>query len=264
MLTLIRQLRKPRSVRSYSTEELRRHHTDSNSTGQYHGQNGGEFVGDFVFGGIDGVVTTFAIVAGVVGADLSASIVLVLGLANLLADGFSMAIGNYLSIKSEKERYDHEWQEEAYEIETIPEEERKEVEAIYRNKGFEGKALQYAVDTITADKDRWIHEMMYEELGLTSETRSPFKGGFVTYVAFIVIGFIPLLSFVLALMFPGLSTYTFMLSITFTVIALFAIGALKTLVTPRSLWRSGLETLLMGGLAAIVAFVVGYLLRGLA
>ncbi len=267
MVSFFRNLRRPRSVRSYSVEELRQKHSHAAKGGEsegLHGTSSGEYVGDFVFGGIDGVVTTFAVVAGVAGADLSASVVLILGIANLLADGFAMGVGNFLSIRSEKERFTHEWKEEAYEIETIPELERKEVETIYREKGFSGETLTAAVQTITADKERWIKEMLFEELGLTADTRSPLKGGIVTYLAFIIIGFVPLFAFVLAWFMPGVGEYTFVLSVVLTAIALFAIGALKTLVVARSMWIAGLETLFMGGLAAIVAYMVGYLLRGLA
>lgn len=221
----------------------------------------GEHVGDFVFGGIDGVVTTFAVVAGVAGADLSASIVLVLGLSNLLADGFAMAVGNFLSIRSEHERYARERTQELYEIEHMPEHERKEVEDIYRAKGFSGDTLTHIVETITADKDRWLNTMLQDELGLARDNRSPIKGGLITYGAFIIIGFIPLLSFVAAIFLNPLRPYTFTISVVLTAVALFTIGALKTLVVDRPFWRSGMETLFMGGLAAIVAYVVGYLLK---
>ncbi len=246
-----------------SVKELAAEHESENQE-SLHGHKSGEHVGDFVFGGIDGVVTTFAVVAGVAGADLSASVILVLGLANLLADGFAMGIGNYLSIKSEKERYQHQLEEERYEVEKIPEHERREIEEIYRGKGFKGEALAAAVVTITSDKDRWVREMMFEEHGLTEDVRSPLRGGIVTYVAFIVIGFVPLLSFVLAIFLPGLQDSTFGISVALTILALFFIGALKTLVVRQSLFRAGMQTLMMGGLAAIVAYIVGYLLRGLA
>lgn len=264
MLSLLRNFRRPKSLRQYSVAELKRQHEGGDSASELHRSSGGEYVGDFVFGGIDGVVTTFAVVAGVAGADLSAAVVLVLGLANLLADGFAMGIGNFLSIRSEKERYTHEYHEEAYEIEKIPEHEAAEIREIYRNKGFKGKTLDSIVETITSDKERWIREMLFEEHGLSPDTRSPFRGGFITYLAFILIGFIPLLSFVLALFIPALAPSTFIISVVLTMLSLFFIGALKTLVVTQSVWKAGFETFFMGGLAAIVAYVVGYLLKGVA
>lgn len=262
MFSFFRYLKPRPSVKSYSVEELQAAHA-SGDTEHLHSTEASQHVGDFVFGGIDGVVTTFAVVAGVAGADLSAAVVLILGIANLLADGFAMGVGNYLSIKSEHERYQHELEEERHEIEVVPEHEKKEIEDIYREKGFEGEALRLAVETITADKERWLQTMMQEELGLSKDTRSPVKGGFVTYVAFITIGLVPLLSFVVALFWKGIGEYTFPLSILLTAMAMFGIGALKTVVVSRSWWKSGFETFFMGGAAAVVAYIVGFLLRGI-
>ena len=265
MFKFIRHLGR-RPLQSFTAEELREDHKKRNGgkIETVHGMFTGEHIGDFVYGGIDGVVTTFAIVAGVAGANLSASIILVLGLANLFADGFAMAVGNFLSIRSEKERYNIVRLEEAYEIEKIPEYEREEVRTIYKEKGFEGKVLDEIVTTITSDKDRWLREMLFEEHGLTPDFKSPLWGGFVTYISFILIGSIPLLSFVAELFFPDIAPYAIISSVVLTGFALFFIGALKTLVVKRSIFKSGMETLGMGGLAAIVAYAIGYLLRGLA
>jgi len=242
--------------------EVRRAHEEGREH-ELHGSKRSEHVGDFVFGGIDGVVTTFAVVAGVAGAQLAASVVLVLGIANLLADGFAMGIGNYLSLRSERERYAKERERELWEINHVPDLEKKEVEDIYRAKGLSGRALEEIVDAITSDKTLWLETMMREELGLAENTRSPLRGGLVTYISFIIIGAVPLLSFVAAALFNGIDQYTFSLSIGLTGMALFSIGALKTVLVERSVLRSGLETLGMGSLAAGVAYVVGYLLRGL-
>lgn len=270
MLGLFRYFKRPRSIYSFSAEELRQQHREEagkkgvGRNESVHGKFSGEYVGDFVYGAIDGTVTTFAVVAGVAGADLSASIVLVLGLANLFADGFAMAIGNFLSIRSEKQRYELVKLEEEYEIEKVPEYEREEIRKIYQAKGLEGNVLDKTVGVITSDKDRWLREMLFEEHGLTPDFKSPFTGGLVTYLAFILIGFIPLLSFAAVIFIPNLEAYTFVISVALTAVALFTIGALKTLVVRGSVFRAGFETLGMGGLAAIVAYIVGYILRGLA
>lgn len=250
-----------KSLPHLTTEEALAAHRKGEGERMIHGSAHGEHVGDFIFGGIDGVVTTFAVVAGVAGADLSAAVVLVLGLANLLADGFAMGIGNFLSIRSEHERYERERVREEWEVDNIPEAERAEIREIFAAKGFSGEALDHTVEVITADKNRWVTTMLQEEHGLSGESRSAFKGGLVTYLAFIIIGFIPLLSFVVVLFEPGIRSYAFPLSVFLTAIALFIIGALKTLVVARPLIRSGLETLFMGGLAAMVAYLVGYLLK---
>ena len=132
------------------------------------------YVRDWIYGGIDGAVTTFAIVSGVAGAQLSATIVLILGFANLFADGFAMAVGSYLSNKSEHDNYDKHKRTEYYEIENFPEIEKQEVRDIYRAKGFEGELLEQVVAVITKDKDRWADDMPLSLLGtVISKVRSP-------------------------------------------------------------------------------------------
>lgn len=242
-------------------QEAREAHAKDAKEEVIHGSTQSQYAGDFVFGAIDGVVTTFAIVAGVAGANLSAGIVLVLGIANLLADGFSMGIGNFLSIRSEKERFEQERKREEWEVENIPDVEKKEIEDMFAAKGFSGTTLKQIVETITADKERWITTMLQEEHGLSGEGRSAFKGGLITYLAFVTIGSVPLLSYGAVLPFESLAPYTFPLSIMFTAIALFATGALKTIVVARPPLRAGLETLVVGGLAAVVAYIVGFLLK---
>ena len=98
-----------------------------------------EYLGEFVYGGIDGSVTTFAVVAGSAGAGLPGSVIIILGFANLIADGFSMSVGSYLSKKSEMQNYEKHKKIEYWEVENIPEKEKEEIREIYREKGFEGE-----------------------------------------------------------------------------------------------------------------------------
>jgi len=121
---------------------------------------------DWVYGGIDGSVTTFAVVAGVIGADLSPAIVLVIGMANILADGFSMAASNFLGTRTEHEELSHLEAIEHRHIERDPEGEREEVRQIYERKGFEGDDLRRVVELITVDRTRWVRTMLTEEYGL--------------------------------------------------------------------------------------------------
>ena len=165
----------------------------------------GKYIGDIVYGANDGIITTFAVVAGVAGAELLPNIVVILGIANLLADGFSMASSNYLARKSEQE---------------------------YQ-------------DTLT------------ETQNTTKE--KPFKNAVATFISFVLAGFIPLVPYVL-----GIKVDTFLLAIISTSIALFAVGSLRTLVTGTKWWRAGTEMLLIGALAATVAYVIGNLLGNLA
>ncbi len=168
------------------------------------------YLPEFVYGGIDGAITTFAVVAGAIGASLSPAIVLILGFANLFADGFSMAISNYLSGKSKSE---------------------------------------------LREQSKYIHHHKH---------KNPKKTALATFISFFIIGLIPLLSFLLALSIPALIAYQFCLSIAFTAIAFIFVGWIKGSVVGKNKFRSAAETLLIGGIAAVLAYLVGYLLRGLA
>ncbi len=170
-----------------------------------------KYLPEFVYGGIDGAITTFAVVAGAIGASLSPGIVLVLGFANLFADGFSMAVSNYLSTKSQTElhKYHSDYNE-------------------------------------------------YKKLG-----KHPIKAGTATFISFVMIGFIPLLSFVIALFSSFASSHDFLLSFILTALALLAVGFVKGEVVKKHPIRSALETLIIGGIAALIAYFVGYGLQSL-
>lgn len=169
-----------------------------------------KYLGEFVYGGIDGTVTTFAVVAGSMGASLNAAVILILGFANLFADGFSMAVSNYLSVKSQFE--------------------------LKRGK-----------------KDTTIDE----------EAKHPIKTALATFFSFLIIGFIPLSSYVAALFIPSIDIHKEVYSVACTALALLIVGAVKGRVVKKHVVRSAFETLLIGGIAAAVAFGVGYFLKGL-
>jgi hypothetical protein len=131
-----------------------------------HSQN---YLRDLIYGGIDGAVTTFAVVTGVVGADLAPAVILILGLANLLADGFSMATSNFLGTKVELDNITRLEAIEQRHIDLEPEGEREEVRQIFQSKGFEGNDLKRVVELITSDRRRWVRTMLTEEYGLPLE-----------------------------------------------------------------------------------------------
>ena len=216
-----------------------------------------------MYGGLDGIITTFAVVSGVVGANLDARIILVLGLANLLADGFSMATGSYLSTKSENELYERERAREAWEVEHFPEGEKQELYEIYRGKGYGEDDARQLVEIVSRKPEHWIDTMMVDELGLTSEDRNPWWNGVATFAAFLIAGVVPLLVYLVGLAVPIAPQTAFLVSVALSGLALFGLGAARILVTGQRLLRSGTEMLLVGGLAALVAYVVGALLRGL-
>jgi VIT1/CCC1 family predicted Fe2+/Mn2+ transporter len=215
------------------------------------------YLRDWVYGGIDGTVTTFAIMAGVVGADLSSGVVVVLGVANLLADGFSMAAANYSSTKTEIEEYAQIRRMEERHVELDPEGEREEVRQIFEAKGFEGEALETAVDVITARREQWIDTMMTEEHGMPPINRSPSRAASFTFLSFVLCGSVPLLAYLMQLSNP-LPVAAIMTGATF-----FAIGSLRSRWSPTPWWRAGFETFAIGMSAAGVAFLVGYMLQGL-
>jgi len=167
-----------------------------------------DYLSEFVYGGIDGSVTTFAVVAGATGAKFSASVVIVLGFANLIADGFSMAVGSYLSSKSEIE--------------------------MQTKKGAD-----------------------------ISEFSSPVINGLTTFGAFLLVGIIPLLSYTVDLIWRGAIPHQFGISILLTVAAFIVIGFLKSHIAKTSKLRGVIETLLLGVIAAGVAYYVGLLLEGI-
>lgn len=219
-----------------------------------------EYLPEFVYGGIDGSVTTFAIVAGSVGADLDASVVLILGFANLFADGFSMSVGAYLAAKSEKQNFEKHKAIEYWEIENMPETERQEIRDIYANKGFKGKLLEQVVETICADKDRWVDTMMKEELEMMEQDKTPLKIGGVTFLSFVLVGLIPLLIYVWDYLFK-FSGDTFWTTCVLTSLSFAAIGWLKSVATQTSRWTGIIETLILGIIAAGVAYFVGDILE---
>jgi VIT1/CCC1 family predicted Fe2+/Mn2+ transporter len=219
-----------------------------------------EYLREFVYGGIDGAVTTFAVVAGGFGANLDAGILIILGLANLLADGFSMSVGAYLSAKSERDNFDKHEKIEYWEVDNLPEVEREEIAEIYRNKGFKGELLNKIVDHICSDKDLWVAEMMKDELGMMRESKSPFKIGLATLISFILVGFIPLMVYLWDFFFPT-DLNIFLWTSLLTGLAFLIVGWLKGIVNQTSKLRSISETVGLGLLAAVVAFYVGDILE---
>ncbi|MFT7381641.1 MAG: VIT1/CCC1 family predicted Fe2+/Mn2+ transporter [Roseivirga sp.] len=219
-----------------------------------------EYIGEFIYGGIDGSVTTFAVVAGAAGAHLDSAVVIILGFANLFADGFAMSVGSYLSTKSEKQNYDKHKAVEYWEVDHLPEKERDEIREIYAAKGFEGDLLEQVVAKITEDKDRWVDVMMKEELYMTEETKSPFQMGLVTFISFLIMGFVPLIVYVLDYT-SGLEADLFLWSSILTFVTFAGIGYAKSYVTATSKVRGVLETLFLGGSAAVLAYYVGVILE---
>ena len=232
---------------------------------EQHGSTNSQFIGNMVYGGLDGIISVFAVVSGVAGASLSSGVLLILGAANLLGDGFSMGVGAFLSMKSVREYYDRERQRELWEVEHFPEGEKKELEVIYQKQGYPKADAKKLIEIKSRNKTRWVDAMMIEELGMVKDERKPLLAAWITFGSFVVFGLLPLLVYIVDLIFKtGLSTtILFIISIIFSGVALFGLGAAKYFITQRSPLRSGLEMLIVGGLAAAVAYFIGVLLKPL-
>lgn len=239
----------------HSREEIRRRLAE----GPRH-----SYLKDFIYGAVDGAVTTFAIVGGVAGAGLSSVVILILGMANILADGFSMAASNYLGTKAEVEQRERTREIELRHIELVPDGEREEIRQIFAAKGFSGEDLERIVLKITSDKNLWVDTMVQEQYGLAKTDISPLRAGLFTFLAFLAFGIIPLLPYILRPFIGQSDASAFGVSAVLTGLSFFCVGAAKGRVIEKS-WRvTGFETLLVGGCAAALAYGVGFLFRGAA
>jgi VIT1/CCC1 family predicted Fe2+/Mn2+ transporter len=217
-----------------------------------------DYLGDAILGAVDGGVTTFGVIAGAVGGGFGGQVIIILGFAKLVADGFSMAVSNFLRARSQHERIEEARESERHHIRHVPEGERREIRQIFAHKGFEGKILDRIVETLTDDEEQWVDIMLSEELGLPRQAPNPLAAAGSTFGAFLLVGFIPLLPFI----WPGLDLQrAFWISGIITGVAFLGVGFLKGLALKRPILNSSIQTLLTGGGAAALAYVVSYWLR---
>jgi len=215
------------------------------------------YLRDWIYGGIDGAVTTLAVVTGVAGAQLSSWIILALGFANLFADGFSMAASNYLGTRSEHDDWRRLQDIENRHIDLAPDGEREEVRQIFARKGFEGDELNRIVELITADRERWVQTMLMDEYGLPHAIRSPWIAALCTFTAFLICGLAPLVPYLFG------TEHSLTLSILLTGIVFFVIGSVKSRWSTTSWWYSGFTTLAVGAIAASLAYCTGVIIKRL-
>lgn len=216
-----------------------------------------DYISEFVYGGIDGAITTFAVVAGATGAGLETRVVVILGFANLIADGFSMSVGNYFSSKAAKDNYKKHKALEYWEIEHLREKEIDEIREIYEKKGFKGELLEQVVAVIISNEDVWVDTMMKEELELIDDNKTPVSSATMTFFSFLAIGFIPILAYVFQSLFHLATQDLFLYSSVLTGVGLGIVGYFKSMVTGKSKVIGMAETLLLGGIAAALSYVVG-------
>lgn len=213
------------------------------------------YLRDWIYGGIDGSVTTFAVVSGVAGAQLAPWIILTLGFANLFADGFSMAASNFLGTKAEHDDWHRLEGIENRHIDLAPDGEREEVRQIFQLKGFAGEDLQRIVELVTGNRRRWVRTMLTEEYGLPQAVRSPWIAAISTFTSFLVCGLVPLIPFLFR------ASHALEVSIVLTGSVFVLIGSAKSRWSTVSWWRSGLATLFLGAIAAALAYGTGVVLK---
>lgn len=206
---------------------------------------------DIIYGALDGSVTTFAIVAGVAGAGLDPFVILALGFANLFADGFSMAAGNYSGTKAELDDLNRLRRLEAERIARDPSGVRAELHDILAAKGLSDDTLEAATGQIARVPRHSLAMILDGTHGLAAADPHPLKAAFATVGAFLAAGLVPLLPFILDV------PEAFPVAAVLTLATFFAIGAYKSRWSLASWWRSGVETTLIGGLAATIAYAVG-------
>jgi VIT1/CCC1 family predicted Fe2+/Mn2+ transporter len=215
-------------------------------------------LGDAVLGAIDGTVTTFAVVAGVIGGGLTPAVAVILGFANLLADGFSMAVSNYQSTVSTRELVMQADKEEQAHIDEYPGHEKDVLKRIYENKGIKEPGLSELVNVISEYPQLWKETLIVHEHGMAYHTPNATRAALVTFLAFCVVGTIPLIPFLIL----GLSSkMMFTISCVMTMLAFFGIGYLKGKIVSGHRWRAGLSTLFMGGAAALIAYGISAMVR---
>ncbi|MFD1216948.1 VIT1/CCC1 transporter family protein [Microbulbifer celer] len=239
-------------------QQLRQEHRPENIARRLQQPPEPRRLSDLVLGAIDGCITTFAIVCGAYGAGFPSSVVVVMGIANLIADGFSMAVSNYEAVGAEQHFFESARRTEEQHIELVPEGEREEIRQIFAAKGFRGESLELIVNTVTSDRRLWVDTMLQEEYGLSRVFPNAFASAWWTFIAFVVVGLIPLTPF----LFSGLTqTQEFVGSALLAGVVFIAIGLVKGVVNRTARLRSAFRTFLLGGGAAALAFCVGYLLR---
>lgn len=260
---LTRNLEKAKEAYKNKNKEQSIHaHNNTKFANEEHNSGQGKYIKNIVYGGLDGTITTFAAVAGVAGAALKPEIVLIMGFANLIADGLSMAIGDFLSTKAEIAYSRAEREREAWEVDNYPEGEKTELIELYVAKGMEQKDAETVTEIISKNKKTWVDIMMVEELGIMHTEESPMKNAITTFCSFSFFGFLPIVAYIALQFLPGMSS-PFLIASIITGLTLFSLGALKVRVTGQNWFLSGLEMFLVGGVAAASAYGVGAFLNSI-
>lgn len=224
--------------------------------------NYGDYIKSMVYGGLDGIITTFAVVSGVVGASLPLSVVIILGFSNLIADGFSMAVGDYLSSKSENEySEDQNLKRQKYILENYETEQVAATNDLVQL-GYNQTDASSVIKIIVKDKESFINFRLNIAPSEEHHEVNPLHNALVTFFSFAIFGLVPLLAYVVLMFLPALEPYAFTIACILTGLTLFTLGITKSYITSTHTLKSGLEMLAVGGFAALVAYFIGFLLGG--
>lgn len=216
------------------------------------------YIRDLVFGFGDGVNTSLGIVAGVGGAVIAADVVILAALVGMFTGAKAMAVQNYLAVKSQRQILESEIKREEYEIETMPNQEKQEIEEIYKLKGFEGDELKKIVDKVISDKDVWLKTMLTEELGLNLEILgNPLKGAFVMFGSFLLGGILPILPYFVVKAGLMSSIIAIAVAIAISIVSSFVVGAIKAHIAQMNLIKGGVEMAGLGTGIALVGYGIG-------
>jgi VIT1/CCC1 family predicted Fe2+/Mn2+ transporter len=222
-----------------------------------HRAPGGNALRAAVLGANDGLTSNLALVMGVAGAQFKSAVILIAGLTGLIAGAFSMAIGEWVSVRSTRELYERQVHTEAAEIRSVPDEEQEELALIYEAKGLPREEAEQVAERLMADEQGALDAMVREELGLDPSTLggSPYSAGGSSFILFSLGAIVPLISY-----FFASGTAAVVAAIVSAALGLFVIGALISLLTGRSAVFSGVRQLVFGLLAAGVTFGLGHLI----
>ncbi len=214
----------------------------------------GSWIRDATLGANDGLVSILTLLAGVAGAEVTGSTVLIAGLAGLVAGAISMGVGAYVSAKAYRSYYRAELRKEVEEMREKPEVEREEIREIYRDRGFEGELLERVVDTITSNPRTWLKVMMSEELGLSPAFGRPVRSAAVMFLAFLAGGIVPVAPF---LIWDGGAALASAFGL--TTVALMVAGGLRSRYTGERPLLAGIELVAMAAIGFGAAHLIGRL-----
>ncbi len=218
-------------------------------------QKQGNLLREFIFGLNDGLVTTLSLLAGLTGALVSNNIIILGGLAEIIAGSISMGLGAYISTKSEEDYYRYEIEKEKKSIEDLPSIEIKEIKEIYRKKGFNKKEIDVIVNRIIKHKATWLDILIHEKIGVGEDFEDPKKMGLVNGFSFVFGGFFPILPF-----FFFQIKYPLLIGTLFAFFVLFIIGIIKSRSTGRNWLASSSELVVVCLIAALLSYYAGKLI----